>query len=269
MGVFDYVRSQLRRRQMNREFKEDFGKLKEGYEALDDNQLKAALRDMYDALFCVATYAKKNGGLVQDLTVPLRPDDGYYVDRFENQMNALLSVIGERHGMGEDFPPAEPAKYLDFGSRNPDTFGHHDPMSNGNPKLAQMEAKLLGYGRALNVEDMEKFASWRDGINYGDSVQPAGWYWSHPSQREPEESALDKIRSIFPPDYYLGFPTEKELRAEQEKSRATVPAQPAVRGPSNNDMLQSSSHPVSHTTQTNKSKSQLSPGMLARKDPDR
>ena len=59
MGVFSYVRSQLERRQMNREFKERFGKLKEGYEALDKNQLKAALRDMYDALFCVGTYIKK------------------------------------------------------------------------------------------------------------------------------------------------------------------------------------------------------------------
>ena len=48
MGVFSYVRSQLDRRQMNREFKESFGKLKEGYEALDKNQLKAALRDMYE-----------------------------------------------------------------------------------------------------------------------------------------------------------------------------------------------------------------------------
>ena len=39
--------------------------------------------------------------------------------------------------------------------------------------------------------------------------------------------------------------------------------------PSNRDFLQSSSHPVSHTDQTNESKSQLSPGMLSQKAPGR
>lgn len=269
MGVFSYVRSQLDRRQMNREFKESFETLKQGYEALDKNQLKVALRDMYDALFCVGTYAKKNGELVQDLTVPSLPSEGYYVDRFENQMNALLSVVKSRFELKEDVPPADPAKYLDFKSRDPDTFGYHDPMTNGNPKLAQMEAKLLGYGKALNVEDMERFSQWRDGINYGDNVQPAAWYWSHPSQHEPKESALDKIRSIFPPDYYTSaFPSEKERQTKQG-TRTTVPTQPATKKISNKDMLRSSSHSVAHTTQTNKSKSQLSLGMIARKGPDR
>ena len=194
--------------------KEEFDWWRQGYQGLDNRQLRVALGDMYERLFVIGSEAKYFGEATYEMTVGASKRDSARVDALETAVNALLSVVRERITPGEskDIPPAEPAKYI-F-----DMAVTQDPETALKPVFSQMEAKLLAYALAFGADGIDKFVKWRDNEGYDGNVPPP----VHHLPQLVNGQKLD-VLSPFSPKYYKDcFATEDEYQSGLRKEKDSV-----------------------------------------------
>ena len=127
---------------------------------------------------------------------------------------------------GKEITPAAPAKYIDSTTQN--------YAADGNPKFAEMEARLIAHALAFKMYGMEKFLDWRDGKGFGENVNPPFWYFENLRPGQTVVQARQRWLNLFhPEDYTRMFAPEKKkvidglsknIETESKRPVSTRPA---------------------------------------------